>query len=68
MPLYEYRCLDCAATFEYLLRQSNEEVACPRCRGLRLQRLISTFALAGESRGSSRCGGCSTHNCKECSG
>ena len=30
MPIYEYRCRDCDATFEVMVR-AGDAVTCPRC-------------------------------------
>ena len=48
MPVYEYRCPDCAATYEKLVRLSepNDEAACPTCGG-RGKKLLSLFASPG---------------------
>jgi putative FmdB family regulatory protein len=45
MPLYEYRCADCGATFEKLTRRETaDSVNCPTCGSARSRRLISVFA------------------------
>jgi putative FmdB family regulatory protein len=43
MPLYEYQCNACNHTFEELVF-GDERVACPSCRGRKLERLISVPA------------------------
>ena len=48
MPLYEYQCLSCGQHFELLVRGS-EKPACPSCRGVDLQQLLSLFAVSTES-------------------
>jgi putative FmdB family regulatory protein len=59
MPIYEYRCEDCETAFEKLVRTFREDVACPGCGSLDVERLLSTFAMAGGSdRGPSSGGGC----------
>ena len=52
MPVYEYRCPDCASTYEKLVRlsESSDEAACPSCGG-RGKKLLSVFASL--SRGGS---------------
>ena len=48
MPIYEYTCADCGATFEHLARTlSDKPVKCPACgtRG-KLSKQLSTFAPA----------------------
>lgn len=64
MPLYEYRCGSCNHRFEALVT-SSAKPACVRCGAKRLEKLISSFAVAGgggrESEPmSSGPGGCGT--------
>ncbi|MBU1998902.1 MAG: zinc ribbon domain-containing protein [Candidatus Omnitrophota bacterium] len=74
MPIYEYECKKCALKFEYLVRSSNDEVICPKCKGSKLQRLISSFSFQSKdaggniTNGSSSCSSCASHNCSNCSG
>jgi putative FmdB family regulatory protein len=46
MPIYEYRCQDCNAKFEKLLRRASEStgLVCPSCGQSRLAVELSTFA------------------------
>lgn len=48
MPIYEYRCRDCATTFSRLQRvgASTDGVACPQCTGTEVERRLSAFAAA----------------------
>ena len=48
MPLYEYRCRDCAHEFEMLIRTGTTPV-CPSCHRDALDRLLSVFGVATES-------------------
>ena len=49
MPIYEYRCRDCGATFEVMVR-AGDAVTCPRCGGVSLDKLISApFVLSGKT-------------------
>jgi len=49
MPIYEYRCRSCDATFEVLVRGSNA-VTCPHCGSASLDKLISApFVLSGQT-------------------
>jgi len=52
MPIYEYSCRPCSKTFEELiLRKSDEsEVACPKCKGKAVSRIMSRPA-ATQARG-----------------
>jgi putative FmdB family regulatory protein len=44
MPIYEYRCRACGASFETLVRTGNTP-ACPGCMATDLERLVSLFAV-----------------------
>jgi putative FmdB family regulatory protein len=58
MPLYEYRCQQCGARFEHLVRSAvtasasvtasappvAPAIVCPRCRSTEVARLLSAFA------------------------
>lgn len=48
MPLYEYRCDDCQASFEILQRMGEGPggLACPECGGTDLAKQFSTFAAS----------------------
>lgn len=57
MPIYEYRCEDCGAKFEKLLRRSadSDTVACPSCGQSRLTLQLSVFAAhRGSGKSSSQ--------------
>ncbi|PYQ23464.1 MAG: hypothetical protein DMF81_08705 [Acidobacteria bacterium] len=59
MPVYEYVCQSCRASFEAYVRAWGEPVSCPRCQGTEVERQVSRFAFA-VPRGSvpSSGGGC----------
>ncbi len=44
MPIFEYRCRDCGATFEFLVR-GVEAARCPQCDGVSLEKLLSVPAV-----------------------
>jgi putative FmdB family regulatory protein len=46
MPIYEYDCADCRRRVSLLVRtfSAAADVACPRCGGARLTRLMSRFS------------------------
>lgn len=48
MPLYEYRCDDCAESFEILQRmdENGDGLRCPSCDHPHVRRQLSTFAAA----------------------
>ena len=43
MPIYTYRCDACGTEFEQLVR-GDSRVACPGCKGRKLERLMSLTA------------------------
>ena len=65
MPVYEYVCQECQRSFERYVRSWGEAVACPHCDGHRVEKQLSTFAMAGSApRGGGSCcggGGCGCH-------
>ena len=49
MPIFEYRCADCDATFEVLVRR-DDGVTCPHCGSQSLDKLISApVVLSGQT-------------------
>jgi len=71
MPVYEYKCDDCAGDFEKLVFGSNPEVECPKCGSKRLTKKFSLFGMSGvekpvASTGSSGCSSCSKSSCSSC--
>ncbi|MGH7916370.1 MAG: FmdB family zinc ribbon protein [Candidatus Binataceae bacterium] len=69
MPIYEYRCEDCASSFETLVRTGREHDAqCPACHGANLSRELSVFASghtddAPAPTAATRSGGCCGGGC-----
>lgn len=49
MPIYEFRCGDCHAQFETLVRNSSESVSCKQCDSTNLQKLVSAHAITSGS-------------------
>jgi len=71
MPIYEYECLECNEQFETLVFGGDDRVACPQCKGEKLERLMSAFGFRSggdftPSSGSSGCNGCTSTNCSTC--
>jgi len=50
MPIFEYRCRKCGRRFEAIVR-NGAAPQCPSCGGARLEKLLSTFAVAGGGEG-----------------
>jgi len=51
MPLYEYRCRDCANEFELLVLPSLKTApVCPACESTKLEQLLSAFSVSSEAR------------------
>ena len=71
MPIFEYECKKCNEKFEFLMLKKDECVECPKCSSNDVQKVFSVFGFTGgdytcASSGSSKCGGCSSHNCTTC--
>jgi putative FmdB family regulatory protein len=54
VPLYEFTCEECGATFEELVAASLETlgVTCPGCGSEKVEKLVSRFASGASSAGS----------------
>jgi len=48
MPIYEYRCSDCGAEVELLLRSAEAESVCSQCSNPHLEKLISAVNVLSE--------------------
>jgi putative FmdB family regulatory protein len=71
MPIYEYKCVKCDEEFEALVIGSDSSVACPQCKGKKLERLMSACAFKSggnftPASGSSGCASCTSSNCSSC--
>lgn len=56
MPLFEFLCTNCGATFEQLVRTTKQPQAilCPVCKSEETQKLLSGFAVKHSGGGSPR--------------
>jgi putative FmdB family regulatory protein len=67
MPMFEFRCEECGASFEELVRRTGEEVECPKCGSAKLEKLYSRLgAVRGGSESfdsGSSCPTCSSGTC-----
>ena len=56
MPIFEFMCTECDKSFEELVRSTNavDEVVCPSCGSVHVNKMISTFSskVAGTSSSS----------------
>jgi putative FmdB family regulatory protein len=79
VPIYEYRCQQCGADFEQLVRSSDDKVRCPKCFGRRVRRKLSVFAMSSSNKESARpvslpgpltgrssCASCHASSCSGC--
>ena len=48
MPIYEYKCRQCANQFEMLVLK-NTVAACPSCQGQDLEQLLTGFAVSSDN-------------------
>lgn len=64
MPIFEYRCEDCNAKYEVLVKSSAAEsdVTCPACNSKKNRKLFSSFA-ARPNGTSESFGGCADGSC-----
>ncbi|HID86080.1 MAG TPA: zinc ribbon domain-containing protein [Anaerolineae bacterium] len=64
MPIYEYQCQKCGATFEKFVRSSSAqiELRCPECGSEEVRKVFSLFATSGFS--SSRLGSATSEACR----
>ena len=46
MPIHDFHCRSCGHEFEALSRAQDPPVACPRCKGGDLEKLLSGFAVS----------------------
>lgn len=70
MPIFEFRCRKCKKSFEVLILRRDEKVKCPYCESEELDRLLSSFGMKGEEKGSSSgksiCASCTATSCSTC--
>lgn len=61
MPIYDYRCEECGASFDVLISwRDKDKVRCPECGSASVSEKVVTFASAssGSSGGGSTGGSC----------
>ncbi len=50
MPLYEYQCRSCNATFEKIVYNRETQIVCRECGAPDVVQLLSTFAVGGSGQ------------------
>ena len=60
MPIFEYKCNDCAKKFEELVGSGEMKVPCPDCGSTNTSRLLSMFAASNASSGGGSAPSCAT--------
>lgn len=48
MPIYDYRCKQCAHEFELIVLRTSPVPACPSCDSQDIEQLLSGFAVSSE--------------------
>lgn len=58
MPLFEYLCVSCGASFEQLVRTTKnpQAIVCPVCKSSETQKLLSGFAVKHSGGGAMSAG------------
>jgi len=61
MPIYEYHCEECGATFDKFVRSMSApvEVECPKCHSPHCTKQFSTFGTTGTGNRSLSAASCS---------
>jgi putative FmdB family regulatory protein len=67
MPIYEFKCLRCAAFFELLVMNKDDEVAvhCPTCSSEEFERVLSSSSFTMNENGGKKSG--ATTQTRSCS-
>ncbi len=66
MPLFNYRCSDCAHEFEVLSKPDDNSVECSNCGGKDIKKIYSSFDFnikEPAAGGSCPTGGCQNGSC-----
>ncbi len=71
MPIYEFKCNDCAEKFEALVSMGKEkQVSCLTCGSFKIQKCVSSFGIGGGNNRTSssgkNCTTCSSNSCSTC--
>ena len=64
VPIYEYACMECEQHFEELVRNEQQEIACPSCGAANVLKQLSTFSFKGsQPQATLGSGGCCGGSC-----
>ena len=68
MPVYDYRCLDCDATYDVLhkVKEIKDDIVCPSCGSRNSKKLMSVTAVSmgsGSPSSSSSGSSCDSGTC-----
>jgi putative FmdB family regulatory protein len=60
MPVFEYKCETCDATFSRLIWKPQAETGmkCPECESIHIRKLISTFSSVQKNTAPDPCNSC----------
>jgi len=59
MPIYDYKCRDCGAVKELLMRKPADNIRCPECGSQAMEKLVSAsyhINMSAEAKGTTCCG------------
>ncbi len=59
MPIFDYRCNQCDTVSELLLRNPDNDVKCPQCGSINMEKLVSasyTIKMEATAPGTTCCG------------
>lgn len=48
MPLFEYKCCECAHEFEELVSSADTTPPCPKCKSEKVEKLMSACAIKAD--------------------
>lgn len=60
MPIFEYLCKNCGASFEKIVPSYNSHAECVQCHSDNIEKQLSVFAVAGPSKEVAFDGPCGT--------
>ncbi len=61
MPIFDYKCEKCGATFEKLVSHADEKVTCGKCGSKKVEKQLSAFSASVSEKSASS--SCATSSC-----